>query len=77
MSDEFAETWRSDFRIAERGAAVCSDAGIHNSVVLAGACVEAGSMVASCVLCPGARVARRTTIRGSIVTARGAVPISE
>ncbi len=52
------EEWSNLFRIIEDGAIVAPDARIHNSVILSGASVEAGAVVARCVVGPGARVAR-------------------
>jgi hypothetical protein len=49
-TDPWAEDWKSTFAIVEPGAAVSPSARIHDSVVLAGASVEAGAVVVRSVV---------------------------
>ena len=49
-TDPWAEDWKSTFAIVEPGAAVSPSARIHDSVVLAGASVEAGAVVVRSVI---------------------------
>jgi N-acetylglucosaminyldiphosphoundecaprenol N-acetyl-beta-D-mannosaminyltransferase len=48
--DPWAEDWKSTFAIVEAGAVVSPSARIHDSVVLAGASVEAGAVVVRSVV---------------------------
>ena len=53
----FVEDWQPSFEIIEPGAAVHERAVVHDSVVLAGARVEADVVLVRCLVCPGAVVA--------------------
>jgi hypothetical protein len=69
-ADPFAEQCFAKFAIREEFARVASDAILHDSVVLAGGCVEAGAVVVRSVVCPGAVVRRgRTVVDQTITTA--------
>jgi N-acetylglucosaminyldiphosphoundecaprenol N-acetyl-beta-D-mannosaminyltransferase len=50
VTDPWAEDWKPTFAIIEAGAVVSSAARIHDSVVLAGASVEAGAVVVRSVI---------------------------
>ncbi len=54
----FAEDWQASFAVIEGGTTIDDQAIVHDSVVLAGARVEAGSVVVRSVICPGAVVGR-------------------
>ncbi|WP_428939613.1 hypothetical protein [Fontivita pretiosa] len=65
----FVEDWQPVFRIVEPGAEVDASARIHDSVVLRGARVERGAIVARCVVCPGAVVRREQVCVDRLLTA--------
>lgn len=52
----FEEDWRSTFSLVEPGVEIASDVLIHDSVVLRGAQLEAGTTLVRCVACPGSRL---------------------
>ncbi len=54
----FAEDWQASFQVLEGGAVINEKAVIHDSVVLAGARVEADAVIVRSVVCPGAVVGR-------------------
>jgi mannose-1-phosphate guanylyltransferase len=65
-----AEVWRSSGAITDEGATVHPSAKLHDSVVLAGGCVQANAILVRSLVCPGATVARGRTVVDQIVTAR-------
>jgi hypothetical protein len=65
----FAEVWRSAGALTEAGASVHPSAKLHDSVVLAGGCVQANAILVRSLVCPGATVARGRTVVDRIVTA--------
>jgi hypothetical protein len=70
-ADAYQEDWQPLFRVVENGAHVDPTAGIHDSVVLEGARVEAKAIVVRCLVAPGAVVRRGQVIVGRLVTAQG------
>ncbi|MEM8781450.1 MAG: hypothetical protein AAGE65_01220 [Planctomycetota bacterium] len=54
----FAEDWQASFQVLEGGSFINDKAVIHDSVVLAGARVEADAVVVRSVVCPGAVVGK-------------------
>ena len=54
--------------------AVLPDAEVEDSVLLAGAVVEAGAKVRDSILGPGARVGRRAIVSGAVVGKGGSIP---
>jgi NDP-sugar pyrophosphorylase family protein len=65
--DPLAEDWSPSFSLVEPGAIVDPTARIHDSVVLAGGCVEPGAVLVRSVVCPGAIVRRDVTVVDQIV----------
>jgi hypothetical protein len=57
-TDPLAEDWDPAFALVEPGAEVDPAARVHDSVVLAGATVEAGAVLVRSVVCPGGVVRR-------------------
>ena len=70
----FVEDWRPSFEIIEPGAAVHERAVVHDSVVLAGARVEADVVLVRCLVCPGAVVAEGRSELDRVVGARTGLP---
>lgn len=68
--DPFADDWRSTFSLVEDGQAVHSTAYLHDAVVLRGAKVGAGAVVARSVICSGAVVRRNQTVTDTIAVPR-------
>ncbi|MEM1097521.1 MAG: hypothetical protein AAGH92_01910 [Planctomycetota bacterium] len=54
----FAEDWQASFQVLEGGSFINDRAVIHDSVVLAGARVEADAVIVRSVVCPGAVVGK-------------------
>lgn len=69
--DPFAERWSPTFGVQEAGAIVDPSARLHDSVVLAGGRVEAGSVVVRSVVGPHAVVAGGEIVVDSVVSASG------
>ncbi|MDB5289197.1 MAG: putative glycosyltransferase [Phycisphaerales bacterium] len=67
-ADPLAEDWSPSFSLIEPGATVDPTARIHDSVVLAGATVEAGAVLVRSVACPGTVVRRDRTAVDRLVT---------
>ncbi len=59
--DPLGEDWTPAFAIVEDGANVAPKAHVHDSIVLKGGVVEAGSALVRCIVCPGGVVKQRTT----------------
>jgi N-acetylglucosaminyldiphosphoundecaprenol N-acetyl-beta-D-mannosaminyltransferase len=59
VSDPLAEDWKSTFAIIEPGASVSPTARVHDSVVLAGGAVEAGTVIVRSVVAGVVRKDRR------------------
>jgi N-acetylglucosaminyldiphosphoundecaprenol N-acetyl-beta-D-mannosaminyltransferase len=75
VGDPLAEDFTPAFSLVEKEATVDGTSRIHDSVVLAGATVEAGAALVRCVVCPGAVVRRdRTAVDQLIVPQRGDRP---
>lgn len=66
-SDPMAEDWTPAFSLIEPGAKVDPSVRVHDSVVLAGGCVEAGAVLVRSVVCPGAVVRRDRTAVDKLV----------
>ncbi len=64
-----AEDWKSTFAIIEPAASVAPSARVLDSVVLAGAAVEAGAVLVRCVVAPGAVVRKDRKVVDQCVTA--------
>jgi len=62
FDNPFAESWQTSFAIVEPGAEVHPTARIHDSVVLAGACVGHDAVVAYSVVGPGGTVPPRSAL---------------
>jgi N-acetylglucosaminyldiphosphoundecaprenol N-acetyl-beta-D-mannosaminyltransferase len=62
LTDPLAEDWQPSFGIVEEGAVVDPSARIHDSVVLRGGVVEAGSVLVRTVVCPSGLVRGRTLV---------------
>jgi hypothetical protein len=75
MLQPFEEHWQRSFSLVEEGALVSGDATLHDTVVLRGAQVGAGTLVADSILCAGASVRGRENIVRRLVNAGGRVPI--
>jgi mannose-1-phosphate guanylyltransferase len=75
--EAFGERWRRRFALVEDGAVVAADAELHNTVVLRGGRVEAGALVANCVVCDGGVVRRREQVMGRLVDATGRRPVDQ
>lgn len=58
VTDPLAEDWTPSFSLIEAGATVDASVRVHDSVVLAGACVEPGAVLVRSIVCPGAVVRR-------------------
>jgi hypothetical protein len=67
MIDPLAEDWTPAFSLVEPGASVDPSARIHDSVVLAGARVEAGSVLVRSLVCPGAVIRRDRTAVDEVI----------
>ena len=67
MIDPLAEDWTPAFSLIEPGASVDPSARIHDSVVLAGARVEAGSVLVRSLVCPGAVIRRDRTAVDEVI----------
>lgn len=65
--DPLAEDWTPAFSLVEPGASVDPSARIHDSVVLAGARVEAGSVLVRSLVCPGAVIRRDRTAVDEVI----------
>ncbi|HEX4796933.1 MAG TPA: WecB/TagA/CpsF family glycosyltransferase [Humisphaera sp.] len=65
--DPLAEDWGPSFSLIEPGASVADTARVHDSVVLAGARVEAGAVLVRALIGPGAVVRRDQTAVDQIV----------
>ena len=76
-NEAFSERWRRRFALVEDGAVVAPDAELHNAVVLRGGRVEAGALVANCVVCDGGVVRRREQVMGRLVDAAGRRPVDQ
>ena len=61
ITDPLAEDWTPVFSLVEPGATVDASVRVHDSVVLAGGCVEPGVVLVRSVVCPGAVVRRDRT----------------
>jgi len=59
--DPLAEDWTPVFSLVEPGATVDASVRVHDSVVLAGGCVEPGAVLVRSVVCSGAVVRRDRT----------------
>jgi hypothetical protein len=68
---QLIEDWRPLFAIVEAGARVHPSAQVHDSVVLAGGCVEEGAVVVRSVICPGGVVLKRQHAVAQLITGRG------
>ena len=68
-SDPMSEDWQPTFQIAESGAVIHETAVIHDSVVLAGARVDANAVVVRSVVGPGAVVPRGRSVVDMVVSA--------
>lgn len=68
ITDPLAEDWAPSFSLLEPGATVDVSARIHDSIVLAGGCVEAGAVLVRSVVCPGAVVRRDRTAVDQLIT---------
>ena len=66
----FEETWRPTFSVVEEGAVVEPGAKVHDSVILAGGCMKAGSAAVRSIVCPGA-VVKRNAVATELVVGRG------
>ncbi len=62
LTDPLAEDWQPSFGIVEEGAIVDPSARIHDSVVLRGGVVEAGSVLVRTVVCPSGLVRGKTLV---------------
>jgi N-acetylglucosaminyldiphosphoundecaprenol N-acetyl-beta-D-mannosaminyltransferase len=71
VSDPLGEDWRPIFAIAEPGTTVDATARVHDSVILAGATVEAGAVVVRSVVCPNGIVRKDRKAVDVFVTASG------
>lgn len=60
FTDAYDEGWQATFGIIEPGAEVDPSALVHDSVVLKGGRVEAGSILVRALVCPGAVVSTST-----------------
>jgi ADP-glucose pyrophosphorylase len=69
ITDPLAEDWSPSFSLVESGATVDSSAQVHDSVVLAGGCIEPGAVLVRSVVCPGVVVRRDRTEVDRIVVA--------
>jgi mannose-1-phosphate guanylyltransferase len=71
LDDPYREQWRPEFAIVEEGATVSSTAALHDSVVLAGAEVNAKAVLVRCLVCPGAVVPRGQTVMDQLIDTGG------
>jgi hypothetical protein len=62
LSDPLAEDWQPSFGIIEEGAVVDPTARVHDSVILRGGVVEAGSVLVRSFVCPSGLVRRDRTL---------------
>lgn len=74
VTDPLAEDWAPAFSLIEAGAGVAPDARVHDSVVLAGATVESGTVLVRSLVCGDAVVARGRTEVDRYVTAAPRMP---
>ncbi|CAA9430089.1 MAG: N-acetylmannosaminyltransferase [uncultured Phycisphaerae bacterium] len=74
VTDPLAEDWAPAFSLIEPGATVAGAARVHDSVVLAGATVEAGSVLVRSLVCGEATVRGDRTVVDQYVTAAPRLP---
>ncbi len=67
ITDPLAEDWTPSFSLVEPGATVDPTARVHDSVVLAGGCVEPGAVLVRSLVCPGSTVRRDRTAVDQLV----------
>jgi NDP-sugar pyrophosphorylase family protein len=68
--DPYLEDWQASFEIIENGAAVHEDSVVHDSVILAGARIEAGATLVRCLVCPGSVVTKGKSVVDQVISSR-------
>jgi UDP-N-acetylglucosamine transferase subunit ALG13 len=71
----FAERWHPEFAVVENGAVIAPDARLHDAVVLAGACAEAGCAIVRSIICGGTRVAANSRNIDRLLTPGGSIAL--